>query len=88
MGVPVVTLSGRTSVGRVACSALHNLGLSEWIGQTPKEYVSLAVRLSGDVAKLAELRAGLRQRMQQSALTDASRFAYQMEELYRQVWRR
>jgi predicted O-linked N-acetylglucosamine transferase (SPINDLY family) len=29
MGVPVVTLSGRTSVGRVACSALHNLGLSE-----------------------------------------------------------
>jgi len=88
MGVPVVTLAGRTSVGRVACSALHNLGLEEWIGQTPKEYVSLAVRLAGDVAKLAELRARLRQRMQNSALTDAARFALQMEEIYRQVWRR
>jgi len=88
MGVPVVTLSGRTCVGRVACSALHNLGLSELIGQTTKEYVSLAVRLSGDVANLAELRAGLRQRMQKSALTDAARFALQMEEAYHQVWRR
>jgi protein O-GlcNAc transferase len=88
MGVPVVTLSGCTSVGRVACSALHNLGLPELIGQTPKEYVSLAVRLSGDVAKLADLRAGLRQRMQKSALTDAARFTLQMEELYGQVWRR
>jgi predicted O-linked N-acetylglucosamine transferase (SPINDLY family) len=88
MGVPVVTLSGRTCVGRVACSALHNLGLSEWVGQTPEEYVSLAVRLSGDVAKLAELRAGLRQRMRKSALTDAARFARHMEEAYRQVWRR
>jgi predicted O-linked N-acetylglucosamine transferase (SPINDLY family) len=87
MGVPVVTLSGRTSVGRAASSALHNLGLSEWIGRTAEQYVSLAVGHSRDVARLAELRAGLRQRMQKSALTDAPRFALQMEELYRQVWR-
>ena len=87
MGVPVVTLSGRTCVGRVACSALQNLGLPELIGRTTKEYVSLAVRLSKDVAMLAELRAGLRQRMQKSALTDAARFCLQMEQLYRQVWR-
>jgi predicted O-linked N-acetylglucosamine transferase (SPINDLY family) len=87
MGVPVVTLSGRTSVGRVACSALHNLGLAEWIGQTPSQYVSLAVRLSGDAANLAELRRTLRARMQRSPLMDAPRFARNIEAAYRQMWR-
>jgi len=87
MGVPVVTLSGRTSVGRAASSALHNLGLSEWIGRTAEQYVSLAVGLSGDVAKLAELRAGLRGRMEASSLMDAPRFARNVEAAYRQMWR-
>ena len=87
MGVPVVTLSGGTCVGRASASALHNLGMAEWIAQTPSQYVSLAVQFSKDVEKLAQVRAGLRQRMRQSALTDASRFALHMEEAYRQVWR-
>jgi predicted O-linked N-acetylglucosamine transferase (SPINDLY family) len=87
MGVPVVSLSGGTCVGRAACGSLHNLGLAELIGQSPKEYVSNAVRLSGDVARLAELRAGLRQRMQASPLMDAPRFARNMEAAYRQMWR-
>jgi protein O-GlcNAc transferase len=85
MGVPVVTLSGRTSVGRAACSALHNLGLPELIAQTPQEYVSIAVRLSQDAAGLSKLRADLRPRMQKSALTDGSRFANEMQKLYRQI---
>ena len=56
MGVPVVTLSGCTSVGRAACSALHNLGLPELIAQTPREYASIAIRLSQNAAGLSELR--------------------------------
>jgi predicted O-linked N-acetylglucosamine transferase (SPINDLY family) len=74
-------------VGRAASSALHNLGLSEWIGRTAEQYVSLAVGLSGDVAKLAELRAGLRGRMEASSLMDAPRFARNVEAAYRQMWR-
>jgi protein O-GlcNAc transferase len=86
MGVPVVTLSGRTSVGRAASSALHNLGLPELIAQTPQEYVSIAVRLSQNAERLFELRAGLRQRMQKSPLTNGSRFTTEMEKLYRQIY--
>jgi predicted O-linked N-acetylglucosamine transferase (SPINDLY family) len=85
MGVPVVTLSGRTTVGRAASSALHNLGLPELIGKTPDEYVSIAVRFSQNIAALSELRASLRPRMQKSPLTDASRFAAEMEKLYQQI---
>jgi protein O-GlcNAc transferase len=85
MGVPVVTLSGRTSVGRAASSALRNLGLPELIAQTPEEYASIAIRLSQNAASLSELRAGLRPRMQKSPLTDGSRFTTEMERLYRQI---
>jgi len=85
MGVPVVTLEGRTSVGRAASSALHNLGLSQLVARTAEEFVSMAAGLAGDLKTLAELRSGLRQRMQKSALTDGARFARYMENIYRQL---
>lgn len=86
MGVPVITLSGRTCVGRAAASALHNVGLTDWIAKTPQEYVSIATGAAQDLPKLAHLRGGLRQKMQSSALSDGPRFARQMERLYRQAW--
>jgi predicted O-linked N-acetylglucosamine transferase (SPINDLY family) len=88
MGVPVVTLSGRTSVGRAACSALQNLGLAELIGQTREEYVSIAAGLAGDLPRLAEIRRTLRSRMQASPLMDAPRFARNMEAAHREMWRK
>ena len=85
MGVPVVTLSGRTSVGRAASSVLHNLRLPALIAQTPGEYASIAVQLSQSPKNLSDLRAALRPRMQNSPLTNASRFAFEMEKLYQQI---
>jgi len=87
MGVPVVTLLGETCVGRVAASALQNLGLSELIGRTPKDYVRIAVDLANDPSRLKQLHATLRERMQSSALMDAPKFARNMEAAYRRIWR-
>jgi predicted O-linked N-acetylglucosamine transferase (SPINDLY family) len=39
MGVPVVTLAGRTAVGRGDVSPLSNIGLPELIARTPEEFV-------------------------------------------------
>ena len=39
MGVPVVTLSGETAVGRGGRSILSNIGLPELVAETPEEYV-------------------------------------------------
>jgi predicted O-linked N-acetylglucosamine transferase (SPINDLY family) len=52
------------------------------------EYVDIAVRMALDVASLARLRRELRPRMQASALMDAARFARNIEDAYRGVWRR
>ena len=66
MGVPVITLAGRTAVGRGGVSILANLGLTELIARTPEQYVAIAVAWGQDRARLAQLRAGLRQRQFQS----------------------
>ena len=52
MGVPVITLVGRTVVGRAGLSQLTNLGLAELIGHTPDEYVQIATELAGDLPRL------------------------------------
>jgi predicted O-linked N-acetylglucosamine transferase (SPINDLY family) len=87
MGVPVVSLSGSTAVGRVGRSSLHNLGLADLVANDPDQYVRLAVDLAGDLAKLSELRQTLRDRMEASPLMDAPRFARNVEAAYRQMWR-
>ena len=88
MGVPIITLVGRTVVGRAGVSQLTNLGLPELIARTPEQFVSIVVSLAGDWGHLAELRASLRERMRQSPLMDAPLFATDVENAYRMMWRR
>ena len=87
MGVPVLTLVGKTSVGRAGVSQLTNLGLPELIAHAPEQYVRIAADLAKDLPRLAELRRTLRPRMQASPLMDAPRFARNVEAAYRQMWR-
>jgi predicted O-linked N-acetylglucosamine transferase (SPINDLY family) len=85
MGVPVVTLAGKTCVGRAAASALRNLGMAEFVAGSEEEFSRIAGNLARDPARMAELRAGLRQTMQKSPLMDGSRFVRNLEELYRHL---
>jgi len=86
MGVPVVTLAGSGFISRMGVTMLTNLGMTELIADTPQGYVETAARLAGDIDRLAALRAGLRDRMAKSPLTDARRFTLNLESAYRQMW--
>jgi predicted O-linked N-acetylglucosamine transferase (SPINDLY family) len=86
MGVPVVTLTGKTAVGRGGASILSNLNLPELIAQDEAQYVQIAAKLANNLPRLIELRSTLRQRMEQSVLMDAPRFAKNMESAYRHAW--
>lgn len=79
MGVPPVSLCGRVPASRVGASLLHSLGLANWVAQTPQEFVAIAKNSSQDLAGLATLRAGLRQRFSQSTLGSPGRFALEFE---------
>jgi protein O-GlcNAc transferase len=84
MGVPVVTLSGRTAVGRGGCSILSNLGLGELVAGTEQEYVELAMKTD----RWIQLRGSLRRRMEESPLMDGAAFARGVEAAYREMWRK
>jgi len=73
MGAPCVTLVGPGVFERLSYSTLMNLGLSELCAHDVDEFVAIAARLAADPARIAELRSGLRARMQASPLgqTDA-----------------
>jgi len=82
MGVPVITLMGKTAMGRGGCSVLGNVGLSELIAHTETEYVALAAQAE----RWIELRPTLRERMRASPLMDPAGFCRDLEGVYHQVW--
>ena len=75
MGIPILTLLGKTAVGRAGWSQLCNLDLKELAAETPEQYIAIAAQLAGDLPRLEDLRRTMRQRMLQSPLMDANRFA-------------
>ncbi len=87
MGVPVVTLAGRTAVSRGGSSLLANIGLDELVTRSPEQYLDWAARLIGDVEGLVALRRELRGRLESSPIMDSARFTAGVEDVFRTMWR-
>ena len=51
MGVPVVTLAGRSAVSRGGVSVLSNVGLPEYSAKDKQEYIDIAVNIARDAAR-------------------------------------
>ncbi len=91
MGVPVLTLNGRSFAARVCGSLLRAAGLPELICATPAEYIDRAVALGRDRAALRLYRDLLRARRDASVLFDMPRLVHSLEGLYVQMaaaWRK
>ncbi len=86
MGVPTVTLRGQTAVARGGASILTNVGLTEWIASSPRQYVEIATAMAADPNRLARLRSELRHRLRNSPLMNWKQFAADLESAYRQMW--
>lgn len=87
MGVPVITKSGPTFAGRHSTTHLTNAGFPQWVTDSWEDYKKVAVELSSDIDKLAEIRAGLRDKLLNSPVCDAQRFANNLTEAFRQMWK-
>jgi FkbM family methyltransferase len=83
MGVPVVSWAGATHASRVGASLLARVGLSELVATDAEQLVRVASELARDTARLASLRATLRERA--AALTDAKAVARAFEACVREA---
>jgi len=88
MGVPVLTLAGKTMSSRVGLIINSNIGLPEFITESEDAFVTQAVRWSQRLPELAALRAGLRSRVLASPLCQTQAVARWLELALRTMWQR
>jgi predicted O-linked N-acetylglucosamine transferase (SPINDLY family) len=87
MGVPLLALKGDRLAAHMGESILHAVNMTDWIAADEDGYVTKAVAFANDLPALVSLRAGLRDRLLASPICDAPRFARNLEEAFRGMWR-
>lgn len=88
MGVPTLTLAGRTVPGRPGAAILGQVGLQAFIAHDPAEFVARGVALASDLAALARIRSESRERLRQSAMGRPELIASSLERALRVMWQR
>lgn len=86
MGVPVLTMEGKTFLARQGCGLLTNAGLTDWIARDVDDYVAKSIQMASDIGRLASLRSELREKVLSSPIFDAERFAGHFEAALRSMW--
>lgn len=86
MGVPVITLRGKTHGSRYGASILTAAGLPELIAGSSREYVAKAVQLANNGILLNRLHRQLPDMLRDSRLMDGRAYMQDLEEAYRNIW--
>lgn len=86
MGVPVLSLSGRSFASRVCGSLLRSAGLPELVCTTPGEYVDRAVALGRDRTARERYRERLAVLRDTCTLFDTPTLVRRLEDLFRRMW--
>lgn len=86
MGVPVLTLPGRSFPSRVCGSLVRSMGLPDLICNTADEFVSRAVELGRDRAKTQAYRDKVRKNRDTCDLFNTPKLVDKLEGLYQQMW--
>jgi len=88
MNVPVIALLGDRHAARVTASLISQIGLTDLVAETSDEYVDIAVDLANDRERLRKTRDKLRERMLASPLCDHAGHTREVEDAYRDMWRK
>jgi protein O-GlcNAc transferase len=86
MGVPVVSLRGRTHTSRMGASLLQAIGKPEWVTHNDTDHVNTLVRLAADLPARAAWRTDARKQLQASELMDEAGFTHAFEAALVQAW--
>ena len=86
MGVPVLTLPGRSFASRICASLVTAAGLDDMVVATPDQYVAQAVAFGLDRDRLAAVRQRLVANRDRCLLFDTPRLVSHLEGLYGAMW--
>ncbi len=86
MGVPVVTVAGKSYIARMSASLLTSVGLSELITPSFVTYEQLAIKLATDHQRLKEIKNKLKKNLKTTTLFNTEQFVTNLEEAYIKIW--
>lgn len=88
MGVPTLTIAGSTPAARPGAAILSQVGLEGFTAANATEFVAQGVHWASHLDALAEVRQGLRRRLQESPSRRADIIALALAAALRRMWRR
>jgi predicted O-linked N-acetylglucosamine transferase (SPINDLY family) len=88
MGVPVMTLAGRTIGSRQTLAVLNHIGLAEFAVESEAQFVTEVAAWTRRLPELASIRAGLRNRILASPISRPEAVASGVEAALRIMWKR
>lgn len=87
MGVPVVSIRGRSHGSRFGASILTNAGVRELVVENDINYVRRAVQLGNSPELIGAYHSGLRVNLLKSPLMDSRQYMAELETAYCQIWK-
>jgi len=88
MGVPTLTIAGPTPAGRGGAAILGQVGLDGFTAADAADFIAKGLYWATHLDALAEVRATLRARLQQSPSRQADTVAAALGQALRHMWRR
>jgi predicted O-linked N-acetylglucosamine transferase (SPINDLY family) len=88
MGLPLLTMQGKSFNSREAASILTSINLPELITNSPEEYEALAIELATNPDKLKTIKDKLNSNLSTAPLFDTKRFTKNIESAYTQMYER
>ena len=82
MGVPIVTIKGKSFASRVAASILHQFGLNELIMKDEENYKDKAIKLYNQPNELKKLKTKLIESTEKSSLFNSEKLTRNLEKIY------
>ena len=85
MGLPMITLKGKSFASRVLASILNTNGLNELVTEDLKDYVNLAIKLGSDKNFYLNLKKKVQEKSFNSVLFDNIKFTRDLEFIYTNI---
>ena len=87
VGLPVLTLAGKSMVSRVAGSLLTNINMKELITYNYDDYKNMALKLSNDKNYYNDLKSRLQKERLTSSLFNTKQYTKDLESIYSKLYK-
>ena len=85
MGIPIVTLKGKSFASRVTASILNQVDMSQLVADNIEEFELKAIELATNKEKLREIKEKIKKSIKVSKLFDSLTFVKDLEKIYQKI---